>query len=181
MGNSKNSVVLAERLSDQFARIMYRSMSERLADELTAAEVTFPQVQVLHYVSRHPRVSVGDIAAGLEISYPSATNMLQRLVRKGLVVKSEDPRDRRAVNVSLSEKGARVVSWLDRERTTRFALILDKMDPASRDCFVSMLCSFLNCALDAEVAISDEICLRCGAERLEGCVVRKREGDQFCK
>ncbi|MEP0765446.1 MAG: winged helix-turn-helix transcriptional regulator [Fimbriimonadia bacterium] len=181
MGISDDTVVLAERLSDQFARIMFRCMSERLVEELTAAEVTYPQLQVLHYVSRHSHVSVGDVAAGLDISYPSATNMIQRLGKKGLICKTEDPRDRRAVNITLSEKGARVVNWLDRERSTRFALILDKMEPAERQAFYCALGRFVCSAIDADIASPDELCLRCGQDRVDGCVVREREGNDFCK
>jgi DNA-binding MarR family transcriptional regulator len=171
----------AQSVADQFSRIMFRSMSERLVEELTTAEVTYPQLQALHFIAHHSEVTVGDISDGLEISYPSATNMIQRLVKKGLVEKCEDPRDRRAVQVGLSEHGTSIVGRLESERSSRFRTIIGEMEPEQRSKFAESLCDFIQCALRAGVARADELCLHCGSEKKDMCLIRARQGDDFCK
>jgi DNA-binding MarR family transcriptional regulator len=174
-------ITQTERVSDQFARLMSRSLGERIIEELDSADVTPSQLEALHHIARHDDVTVGDIASGLEISYPSATNMVHRLEKKGLVEKLANPKDRRAVRLRLSEDGAKVVGWLDRERSARFALVLEGMDEWRREEFLRCMADFILAALNTDVARPDELCLRCGYFGIEPCPIRVREGRHVCR
>jgi len=109
----------AARVSNLFAQILTKSLSERLVAELTHEEITLPQLQAMRYIWLHRNATVGEVAEGLDISYPSATNMLNRLVRKGLVTRHGNPADRRFVEVQLTEKGERRRPQGDEERPAR--------------------------------------------------------------
>jgi DNA-binding MarR family transcriptional regulator len=52
---------------------------------------------------------VNDMADSLGISSAAASQMLERLVQQDLIVRSEDPHDRRAKQIVLSEKGQAVI------------------------------------------------------------------------
>jgi DNA-binding MarR family transcriptional regulator len=64
---------------------------------------------------------VTDIGDHLGITSAAASQMLERLVHQGIVVRSEDPHDRRVKQIGLTEKGSRILqesiqarqSWLD--------------------------------------------------------------------
>ena len=116
----------------------------------------------MRYARFHPYVTVGDIAHDMQISYPSATNMVNRLARKGLVKKEDDLKDRRSVRVFLTEKGEAIVTAVDEERASRFSKVLEMMDAEKKDQLLNGLHSFVQTALDASVSTPDEICLRCG-------------------
>lgn len=56
---------------------------------------------VLCLAAGEPR-TMGDVAAGLHISRAAATEMVERLVEKGVAVRDGDPADRRVVRVRLA-------------------------------------------------------------------------------
>lgn len=74
--------------------------------------VTPRQLEVLSYLRRRQRWSVGEIAATLKVSSAAATKAVARLERKGLVTRTVDQWDRRCVNVSLTDAGIDVVQRL---------------------------------------------------------------------
>jgi predicted DNA binding protein len=69
----------AELVAGVFLQAMYTSIGEKLLEELAESDLTYSQMQALRYLNTHKRVTVGDLAEGLNISYPSATNMVHRL------------------------------------------------------------------------------------------------------
>jgi Transcriptional regulators len=50
-------------------------------------------------------VKVSDLSKFLRVTSPTVTQLLNRLDEMGLVIRKEDPKDRRAVRVSLTEEG----------------------------------------------------------------------------
>ncbi|GLX69356.1 MarR family winged helix-turn-helix transcriptional regulator [Paenibacillus glycanilyticus] len=50
-------------------------------------------------------VKVSDLSKFLRVTSPTVTQMLNRLEEMGLIARKEDPKDRRAVRVSLTEEG----------------------------------------------------------------------------
>lgn len=171
----------AERVSEIFSRILNRSMSERLVENMTKAEITYPQMQVMRFVMLHTTATIGDVARGLSISYPSATNMVHRLVRKELVSKEGNTKDRRLVRVLLTEKGEQLVLDLERERAERFMDVLGKMPLEQSKELMSGLFSFVQTAVDLDLADPDDICLRCGLQNDPNCPVASMRGLDECK
>jgi DNA-binding MarR family transcriptional regulator len=74
--------------------------------------VTPQQHQLLLVVRGHPsypRVSIGDIAERLQIKHHSASLLVDRTVKNGLVQRDPDTSDRRRALVSLSPEGEQVL------------------------------------------------------------------------
>jgi MarR family transcriptional regulator for hemolysin len=63
------------------------------------------QIAALFLIHRKGTISVSDIGDELEITNPAASQLLERLVQQGLVVRSEDPNDRRLKQIVLSKQG----------------------------------------------------------------------------
>ena len=93
-----------------------------------AAGVTMPQLRVLFYIGRTGPVPVGQIAAGLGIAQPSATETIDKLVSKGLIERTADPSDRRVVLSALTEAGKEMI---DRPWETRRAVLASALRDAS--------------------------------------------------
>ena len=51
------------------------------------------------------RCGVSDIGSALGITSAAASQMLERLVQHGLIERTEDPNDRRAKKIALTDKG----------------------------------------------------------------------------
>ena len=77
-----------------------------------ATSVTPRQLEVLTFLLRRERWSVGEVASALKVSSAAATKAVTRLERKGLVTRTVDQMDRRFVNVSLTGAGVDVARQL---------------------------------------------------------------------
>jgi DNA-binding MarR family transcriptional regulator len=60
---------------------------------------------VLWMLTRSGSMSLGDLAAALDVSPTNITGLVDHLERDGLVVRAPDPEDRRAIRASLSPLG----------------------------------------------------------------------------
>ena len=160
----------AEKLFDIFARLMVRTLTLRLLQEVASGVITWPQWEALTYVRRHAGCSVSDLAKGLLVSQPAATKLIERLVLKGYVIRKENPADRRACCITLSESGIRLVDSIKTEREGRFSFLVRQMEEDERAALIKGLSGFLEKALTDEETVS-EVCLQCGGEHEPDCLV----------
>lgn len=82
-------------------------------------------------VDRGP-LRMSELAALEGVQLPSATSVVNGLVKLGLVERRADPADRRAVVIDLTPKGRRQVDELVDRRNHCFALLLDRLDEQDR-------------------------------------------------
>lgn len=107
-----------ERPGDQIDRIIrmhqavFLQLRDSIAPEWMRTDITMPQLKVLLLLHLDGTARMTDLASALDVSMPSATGILDRLVQRGLVVRGADPADRRVVTCALSEDGARQVAAL---------------------------------------------------------------------
>ena len=68
------------------------------------SDLTLPQIRVLYMLASGP-ARISEVARAHGMARPNASNMVERLVRKGLVERVSDPSDRRVALACLTEKG----------------------------------------------------------------------------
>lgn len=81
-----------------------------------------PQMRVLGFLLRSPGSSVSDVAAYLDVTIPTASALVDRLVRKELVQRRDDPTERRRVILTLTHLGATI---LEQQRELAQNLVQD--------------------------------------------------------
>lgn len=161
-----------EHASDLFVAIVEKLMTQRMLDESFDQQVTPSQLMALRYLSLNDSSLMSDVAEGLGISFPAATKTIDRLVRKGLAARSEDPHDRRVVRIRLTETGKKLISDIFSDRARRFATVLERLDPDVRDNLYRGLEGFIMSAInDKETA--ETVCLHCGSEHHDTCPVKQ--------
>lgn len=109
--------------------------------------VSSTQLWVMWELSDVPGMRVGEIANKLGIHQTTASNLLDGLVKKELVIKWRDNFDQRVVKLKLSEQGATIMSRVP--RPTR-GLLRDALGSLE----TGQLCS-LNVGLQALVNVID--------------------------
>lgn len=87
------------------------------------------QLKTLMVLASHPRMSVSAVAETLEVSKPTASMLVDRLVQLGLAQRTEDPDDRRRTWVEPTTAGNELVTRLRQGGTERLAHALELMDP----------------------------------------------------
>src|SRR5512138_3477980 len=134
--------------SDLFVAIVEKLMTQRMLDENFEQQVTPAQLVALRYLSLNESSLMSDVAEGLGISFPAATKTVDRLVRKEMASRVEDPHDRRVVRIRLTERGRSLVADVYEARSRRFASVLERLDVAARDNLQQSMASFISAAID---------------------------------
>ena len=68
-------------------------------------DLTVPQVKVVWLLGQSAFTTMGTLAQKLGITVSACSHLVDKLVRAGFVLRSEDPDDRRVVRCSLSDSG----------------------------------------------------------------------------
>lgn len=76
-------------------------------------DLTMQQLRGLMEVAREPGIAGHSLGERLGVSPPTASGIIDRLVDKGLVRRTEDPDDRRVRRVTLTEAGQEQVLTMD--------------------------------------------------------------------
>ena len=132
--------------ADVMMRVAARSVTE--VEDL----VTSPQLRVLVTIARHGPRNPGDIAVELGVHASNATRTCDKLVRAGLLSRTEDPDDRRYVRLALTDDGAALVERVIGHRRQALARIFDAMPPEERTEAVQAFQAFARAAGDLPAA-----------------------------
>jgi DNA-binding MarR family transcriptional regulator len=89
-----------------------------------AAELTLVQWRVLVIASQTEGLRIGELAAHLGISIPSASRLVRRIETQGLMTALRAEDDRRATNIALTEAGREIVDAVVRRRRELIGLVL---------------------------------------------------------
>lgn len=109
-------------------RISGRVMRD-MQDELQALDLSFTQITALHQLRASAPMTVTALADGARLSLPATSHLLERLVRRGLVGRQENPDNRREKLVALTDAGRRVVERMDTAFSGAYADTLTGLDP----------------------------------------------------
>lgn len=90
------------------------------------------QFLALMLISDEQPIRIGEIAARVPCSQPTATTTVAALEEAGLVRREPDPVDGRATAVVLTEAGATTVAESGRQAAEELSKLLHRLDPDER-------------------------------------------------
>jgi len=128
----ESSERLVTALQEWIETFMHRSMRHLLVYAREQG-LSPSQVGALLQIHRHGACGVSSIGGHLGVTSPAVSHMLERLVSQELVVRSEDPRDRRAKQIVLTEKGRRVMQESIQARQEWLEGLARLMTPQEQD------------------------------------------------
>lgn len=82
--------------------LLFKSISKPLRNQ---SSITPGGMFVLGSLKRHGKLSMSDIGKCLAMPKPHVTVIVDKLIEEGYVERQSDPKDRRIVNILLTEKG----------------------------------------------------------------------------
>ncbi|HEY4411179.1 MAG TPA: MarR family transcriptional regulator [Acidimicrobiia bacterium] len=128
------------RATQAFVGLALRSLDS------AGTSITLAQYRMLAVLNVDDGQNVRDLAAGLGVDRSTATRMCNRLVSAGLIERTGDQADRRAVVISLTGEGRAVVAAVTRARRANVAALLRSLPPARREQLVDLLDEFADLA-----------------------------------
>jgi DNA-binding MarR family transcriptional regulator len=85
--------------------------------------------RVIHFVGRHPQMTVSELLAILRITKQSLARVLGQLVRQGFIVQRPGPHDRRQRLLELTPKGHELERQLSEPQRARVAAAYQQAGP----------------------------------------------------
>ncbi len=94
-----------------FIRVM--RLYKQLTFKMISKEGIYPgQAACLWFASQHPGMSQRELALKLHVTPPTATVMLQKMEKSGLIVRKTDEKDQRLTRMYVSDNGEKLVNKL---------------------------------------------------------------------
>jgi len=153
-----------------FATSIKKILEEKYLAEATKNKLSFPQYNVLRLLESRKARHVGDVAEFLDISYPAASKIIERLHKMGYLTRREDPRDRRASCLEIASGGQDLIDRYEQHKMDSVRSVLSKMPPEQIELFGKML-EDMALHLLQDTPCYTQVCMQCGAYMADPCAI----------
>lgn len=140
---------------ERFAELIKRITEIPLAFLPDDIELSRSAVPMLMWISRSPGCGVLDIAKGLQLSPPTISVAIHRLVKNGWLERRRDPRDHRVRPLFLTSKGENMIQHIKNHRHNTVRLFLAGLTPDEQKQFFSLMEKAINAMADSLNAEGD--------------------------
>jgi len=155
-----------------FARAVRNVVEEKLLHEIAPRPLTFSQFRLLKLVAMTNAQTLGDVATFLGVSNAAASKAVDKLVRRGLLLRSEAETDRRAIELSLTEPSRRLLAAYDAAKNRTLAKVFRRLSPKDLRHTAELLDQLAAEIVD-HTARPEEICLQCGIYYRKKCLIQQ--------
>lgn len=108
-------------------------------EEAEGTGVTPVQFSILLTLRQKEGLDQRRLAENVGIDRSNTADIMRRMQQAGLIKRSRGVEDRRAMIVSLTPKGARLIEALERRVDNSHRRLVEALSPAQRETFVGML------------------------------------------
>lgn len=113
-----------------------RGVYSTLMEDPAIRGLPLAQVKALIFLYDNGERSMSEVAAGLAVSLPSASELVDRLLERGLVQKTRDTSDRRRVVIALTDPAIAYGRRMHDLRRAQARVALSAIPVEERDCFL---------------------------------------------
>lgn len=136
--------------------LLGRAMKKKIFEAtFKNGEINMMHVHVLGLLSCSQSMTMKQLADRLKITAPSATSLVEKLVKLGLIERERDPKNRRSVLVRISKKGKTSYDNKISESRKAMASVLSALSQDDQKEYLRIL-TILSESLDAKN--SDDCC-----------------------
>ncbi|NIM48179.1 MAG: MarR family transcriptional regulator [Gemmatimonadales bacterium] len=159
--------------SAQILTSAVNDLMEQQLREVTGSKLTFSQLKLLKMVAITEAYTVSNVAAFLGVSNAAASRAVDRLVRRGLLRRTESADDRRAVELSLTPEGHELLSSYDAAASQMLEGIFGRFAPDELRRVGEFLDGISVRIVEEEQGLEEEVCFRCGIHFRDRCLLRQ--------
>jgi len=139
----------AQRLLDLLNALGSTTFRQLLWQRASELDLTYAQSQVLFYVADHAGCHMGDVGKAFSVSLPAVTHIIDRLEQKQLVLRGDDPADRRVYVLEVTRQGKALVQELHGLQMSAVEAVLARMTTAVRRQVITGLEALVDAATEA--------------------------------
>jgi DNA-binding MarR family transcriptional regulator len=108
-------------------------LKKRGRDILSNFDITPPQLDALLVLRDHGELTMGELCQKMYLACSTATDLIDRMERNGLIERARDTNDRRVIRLKVLPKGSSVIEEVMEARRTYLATILAEIDLADKE------------------------------------------------
>lgn len=138
----------AQRLLDLLNALGSTTFRQLVWQRASELDLTYAQSQVLFYVNDHASCHMGDVAKAFSVTLPAVTHIIDRLEQKQLVLRGDDPADRRVYVLELTPQGKALVQELHALQIGSLERVLARMSTEDRQRVVRGLEALVDAATE---------------------------------
>lgn len=105
-----------------------QNMTNSLFKEAKGSGLSLSHFEILIYIMHRGEVTMKDIAEWLHITPPSASSLVEVLVKKKLVTRIGSDKDRRTVHITLNKEAHKLIGSIHKKKMTVFKKMLSKLN-----------------------------------------------------
>ena len=130
----------AERHTIMMGRLVRAfKVAGRIEAESPYATLNLSDQTALARIGTPPGAIMRDVAQELDSALSTATTVVDRLVKRGLVRRERDEANRRVVRLGLTDEGRRLIDRLSKEQRASSAAVLATLEPEERKLYLDLL------------------------------------------
>ena len=131
-----------QKFGQEMAHLMPKFMKEVLTRQskvLSAGNITIPQMIVLTILREEDRLKMSDIARNMSITTSAATGIVHRMVKLHLLERIADEKDRRIINIEMTEKARHIIDDIQKRRYKMMMEMFGKLTQLERNRYLETL------------------------------------------
>jgi len=111
-----------------------RSLVFRGDSRLPFQDLPISQFKCLHVIAEAEGLKMLEVSSRMEVGLPAASQIVDRLVKKGLLNRQQDQQDRRVVRLSLSDHARESIDIYRALRQSRLSEVLEHLSEDELRC-----------------------------------------------
>jgi MarR family transcriptional regulator, organic hydroperoxide resistance regulator len=118
---------MAKQTSEEISSLFFskgRILRQKLQIICPLANLSPTQLEVMRFIDEKKQAAMKKVAEFLAITPPSATVLVEHLAKMNLISRNENKNDRRAVFLTLTPKGKKMLRLIIKNRHKRFKQLL---------------------------------------------------------
>ncbi|HEY3368127.1 MAG TPA: MarR family transcriptional regulator [Symbiobacteriaceae bacterium] len=124
---------------EELLRSVSTILKKRGRDILSNFEITNPQFDALLVLRDFGELTMGELCQKMFLACSTATDLIDRMERNGLIERVRDTADRRVIRLRVLAKGAQIIDEVMVARRGYLANVLSEIDVADKERLIQAL------------------------------------------
>ncbi|MEI7451641.1 MAG: MarR family transcriptional regulator [Candidatus Falkowbacteria bacterium] len=133
---------MANNLTDDLIGLIFnigQSLREKVHAKHSSDDCSFMHMHTLHFVKDRDGATMRDVANLLHITPPSATSLVNALVKKGFIKRATDANDRRTVKLQITKDGINLLKKSFKKKSAIIEQNINKLSEVEKKSFINIL------------------------------------------
>lgn len=122
----------------------HKVLRNNVLETLAEFDLSVPEWTILGHIFHNESLRFIDIAQLLQVEPPHITTLIDLLQKKKLVERKDDPTDRRAKRIFLTQKAETLVPDIEIELSSKMNLLLEGIKPEEMTVYFRVLEAIIN-------------------------------------